>query len=60
MLYRAYLKDAEYAGNAQRAGTHYQLFQASVGQGAQAQLLLDPNNDSVSNIGAVSPMMRGA
>tara|TARA_R100000900_G_scaffold111126_1_gene86759 strand:- start:140 stop:859 length:720 start_codon:yes stop_codon:yes gene_type:complete len=60
VLYRAYLKDAEYAGNAQRAGTHYQLFQASVGQGAQAQLLLDPNNDSVSNIGAVSPMMRGA
>ena len=60
VLYRAYLKDAEYAGNAQRAGTHYQLFQASVGQGAQAQLLLDPNYDSVSNIGAVSPMMRGA
>lgn len=60
VLYRAYLKDAEYAGNAQRAGTHYQLFQASIGQGAQAQLLLDPNNDSVSNIGAVSPMIRGA
>lgn len=49
VLYRAYLKDAEYAGNAQRAGTHYQLFQASVGQGAQAQLLIDPNNDPVSN-----------
>lgn len=60
VLYRAYLKDAEYAGNAQRAGTHYQLFQASVGQGAQSQLLLDPNNDPVSNVGAVSPLVRGA
>ena len=60
VLYRAYLKDAEYAGNAQRAGTHYQLFQASVGQGAQAQLLLDPNNDPIANVGSVSPMVRGA
>ena len=60
VLYRAYLKDAEYAGNAQRAGTHYQLFQASVGQGAKAQLLLDPNNDPIANVGSVSPMVRGA
>ena len=59
VLFRAYQKDSEYAGNAQRAGTHYQLFTASIGQGMQAQDLLSPNNDSTSNIGAVKmpPMM---
>ena len=45
VLYRAYMKDAEYAGNAQRAQSHYQLFGASIGQGGQAQVLLSPNND---------------
>jgi aspartate/methionine/tyrosine aminotransferase len=44
VLYRAYMKDAEYAGNAQRASTHYQLFANSIGQGSQAQTLLSPNN----------------
>jgi hypothetical protein len=54
VLFRAYLKDAEYAANSQRAGTHYQLFAASLGQGAQAQTLLDPNIDPVANMpGAV-------
>ena len=33
------IKDAEYAGNAQRAGTHYQLFINSYSwQGSQAQI----------------------
>ena len=58
VLYRAYMKDAEYAGNAQRAQNHYQLFTASIGQGGQAQTLLDPNNDPVSNIGAVPRVMQ--
>ena len=54
VLFRAYLKDAEYAANSQRAGTHYQLFAASLGQGAQAQTLLDPIIDPVANMpGAV-------
>ena len=57
VLYRAYMKDAEYAGNAQRASNHYQLFTASIGQGSQSQSLLNPNNDPVSNIGAVPPVM---
>ena len=57
VLYRAYMKDAEYAGNAQRAQNHYQLFTSSIGQGGQAQTLLDPNNDQVSNIGAVPKVM---
>ena len=58
VLYRAYMKDAEYAGNAQRAANHYQLFTASVGQGSQAQTLLDPNNDPVSNIGFTPPVVQ--
>ena len=58
VLYRAYMKDAEYAGNAQRASQHYQLFTASIGQGAQAQTVLDPNNDQVANIGAVPQVMQ--
>ena len=49
VLYRAYMKDAEYASNTQRAGQHYQLFAASLGQGAQAQTLLDPNMDPITN-----------
>jgi len=58
VLYRAYMKDAEYAGNAQRAQNHYQLFTASIGQGGQSAMLLDPNNDQVSNIGAVPKVMQ--
>ena len=57
VLYRAYMKDAEYAGNAQRASNHYQLFTGSISQGVQSSTLLDPNNDQVSNIGAVPKVM---
>ena len=42
-MYRAYLKDAEYAANNQRAGSHYQLFTSSIAGGGQAELSLDPN-----------------
>jgi hypothetical protein len=45
VLFRAYLKDAEYAGNSQRAGQHYSLFTSSIGQGASASTLLSPNMD---------------
>ena len=44
------MKDAEYAGNAQRAGQHYQLFTSSVGTGQQAQVLLSPNNDGAQPV----------
>jgi hypothetical protein len=57
VLYRAYMKDAEYAGNAQRASNHYQLFTGSISQGVQSSTLLDPNNDQVSNVGAVPKVM---
>tara|TARA_R100001510_G_C7651770_1_gene209528 strand:+ start:791 stop:1501 length:711 start_codon:yes stop_codon:yes gene_type:complete len=58
VLYKAYLKDAEYASNNQRAGSHFQLFTASLGQGAGAQDLLSPNNDTAQQQPAI-PMNRG-
>jgi len=58
VLFRSYQKDSEYAGNAQRAQLHYQLFLNCIGQGGQAQELVSPNNDPVSNIGAVPPTMQ--
>ena len=48
VLFRCYLKDAEYAGNQQRAGTHFQLFSSSLGAGGQAQFNLSPNQDTVT------------
>ena len=45
VLYMAYMKDAEFAGNAQRASNHYQLFVASVTGKAQVDLLTTPNSD---------------
>jgi hypothetical protein len=46
VLYRAYMKDAEFAGNAQRANNHFQLFASSVGAGAQINLISSPNMDA--------------
>lgn len=49
VLYMAYMKDAEYAGNNQRAANHYQLFTASVTGKAQVDLITTPNAESRSN-----------
>jgi len=49
VLYMAYMKDAEYAGNSQRAANHYQLFSASVTGKAQVDLITTPNAESRSN-----------
>ena len=49
VLYMAYMKDAEYAGNSQRAANHYQLFTASVTGKAQVDLITTPNAESLSN-----------
>lgn len=46
VLYRAYMKDAEYAANNERAQSHYALFGSSIGNGGQAQELLSPNSGS--------------
>ena len=56
VLYRCYLKDAEFAGNAQRANTHYQLFMASISGGGQAKNLFDPNSDKTN---APQPITQG-
>ena len=42
-LFRAFTKDSEFAGNAQRAGTHYQLFAVSVSGKAQIDALIKPD-----------------
>ena len=54
-LFRCYLKDAEYAANQQRAGTHYQLFAGSLGAGGQAQFNVSPNQDQMGTFSAPPP-----
>tara|TARA_R100000541_G_scaffold58126_2_gene69002 strand:+ start:235 stop:933 length:699 start_codon:yes stop_codon:yes gene_type:complete len=46
VLYMAYMKDAEYAGNAQRASSHYQLFTTAVAGKGQIDAMTDPNLDT--------------
>jgi hypothetical protein len=48
VLYRAYLKDAEYAGNQQRAGSHYQLFTQSLARGAVVASAIEPSQGVVN------------
>lgn len=43
VLYRAYSKDTDYAGNLQRANTHYTAFNASLGVRVQAESASNPN-----------------
>ena len=43
IAYRAFSKDSEYAGNAQRAIAHYQQFQNALGQGHKNDLTYSPN-----------------
>ena len=40
------MKDAEFAGNAQRASNHYQLFVATVTGKAQVDLATTPNMEA--------------
>ena len=47
-LYRAYLKDSEYAGNQQRAGSHYQLFTQSIARGGITANAIQPNQGVVN------------
>jgi len=46
VLYMAYMKDAEYAGNQQRGGGHYQLFMSAVTGKGQIDVVTSPNADS--------------
>jgi len=46
VLYMAYMKDAEYAGNSQRASSHFNLFTSAVTGKAQIDSLTNPNTAS--------------
>lgn len=48
VLYRAYLKDADFAGNAQRAVVHFQAFATSLGTKTQLDAALNPNKASAN------------
>ena len=50
MLYRAFSKDSEYAGNLQRAGVHYQMFAGSLGIGNRKRYATSPNNANFDGI----------
>lgn len=51
ILYRAYSKDSEYAGNAQRAQNHYTAFANALGVEVQATVGVAPNPVSNPNQG---------
>lgn len=51
ILYRAYSKDSEYAGNAQRAQNHYTAFSNALGVEVQATVGVAPNPVSNPNQG---------
>lgn len=46
VLYMAYMKDAEFSGNQQRAANHYQIFTSSVTGKAQIDLVTTPNPET--------------
>ena len=46
VLYMAYMKDAEFAGNQQRASSHFQLFTVSVTGKGQIDAVTNPNMES--------------
>ena len=43
VLFRAYSKDADYAGNAERSNHHYQIFASSLGVKTQVEAVVSPN-----------------
>jgi len=57
VLYMAYMKDAEYAGNNQRAASHYQLFTTSVTGKGQVDAMTSPNMQSRSNPNLTTPLV---
>jgi hypothetical protein len=50
MLYRAYSKDADYAGNAARAQAHYAVFANTLGIEIKATLAVAPTSQSNPNV----------
>lgn len=56
ICYRAFSKDSEYAGNAQRALAHYQQFANALGLGRQNDML---NSANYNNVGGAINSPRG-
>ncbi len=54
ILYRAYSKDAEYAGNGQRATNHYTMFANALGIEINATLAVQPKSMGNPNIGQMT------
>ena len=52
ICFRAFSKDSEYAGNAQRAAGHYQQFANALGIGARTGAITSPNT---ANVGGMPP-----
>jgi len=52
LCYRAYSKDAEYAGNFERAAAHYTQFRGLLGVGGSLNMSVSPNT---SNVGGQLP-----
>jgi len=52
LCYRAFSKDAEYAGNAGRAASHYATFANALGLGNKVGLVVSPNT---ANVGGMMP-----
>jgi len=50
VCYRAFSKDSEYAGNAQRAVMHYQQFANSLGSGRKVTLVASPNTARIDGM----------
>lgn len=57
VCFRAFSKDAEYAGNAARAQAHYQQFANTLGIGVRSGLASSPNT---SNVGGTPPRVAAA
>jgi hypothetical protein len=52
LCYRAFSKDAEYAGNTGRAATHYAAFANALGIGNKVGMVVSPNT---ANVGGMVP-----
>ena len=57
ILYRAFSKDSDYAGNMQRAGSHYQMFAGTLGIGNRKRYATSPN---FANMDGVTPKAASA
>ena len=54
VFYMAYMKDAEFAENSQRAGAHYQLFTSMLAGKGQLDAVTSPNLNIRPNPTAVA------